>query len=246
MSKKDLLWFTDNQIERQLKNPVYRITIEKRWKIFEEILLHNNIKEKQSISVLDAGVGDGINLVFLNRILSKYTKNNKIFACDFSSLRIRRAKKFKFVSNFKIVDLKSTNYKSNQFDLIICNHVLEHIKEVDLAVKELKRILKPKGLMILNVPNEGCLMAKIRNYIFQREILKITDHVHFFNKQSFLKVLKKNKIIVQKVYRAGFFFPYFPLINIRKYLFGRYLEKVLSFFVSSQSADLIVSVSKSK
>ena len=111
---------------------------------FEEILLHNNIKEKQSISVLDAGVGDGINLVFLNRILSKYTKNNKIFACDFSSLRVRRAKKFKFVSNFKIVDLKSTNYKSNQFDLIICNHVLEHIKEVDLAVKELKRILKPK------------------------------------------------------------------------------------------------------
>ena len=45
--------------------------------------------------------------------------------------------------------------------------------------------------MILNVPNEGCLMAKIRNYIFQREILKITDHVHFFNKQSFFEGFEK-------------------------------------------------------
>ena len=246
MSKKDLLWFTDNQIESQLKNPAYRIAIEKRWEIFEKILLQNNLKQKQSMSVLDAGVGDGINLVFLNRILSKYTNNKTIFACDSGSLRIKRAKKFKFVSNFKIVDLKSTNYKNNQFDLIICNHVLEHIKEIDLAVKELKRILKPNGLMILNVPNEGCLMAKIRNNILQREILKLTDHVHFFNKKSFLKVMNKNKIIVQKVYRAGFFFPYLPLINIRKYSLGRYFEKVLSFLVSSQSADLIVSVSKSE
>ncbi len=49
-------------------------------------------------------------------------------------------------------DLTSTNFKDESFDLIICNHVLEHIEDDKLALNEIYRILKYNGISILQVP----------------------------------------------------------------------------------------------
>jgi ubiquinone/menaquinone biosynthesis C-methylase UbiE len=49
-------------------------------------------------------------------------------------------------------DLTSTNFKDESFDLIICNHVLEHIEDDKLALDEMYRILKYNGISILQVP----------------------------------------------------------------------------------------------
>jgi len=38
------------------------------------------------------------------------------------------------------------------FDIIICNHVLEHVKDDRKAMYELCKVLKPKGIAILQVP----------------------------------------------------------------------------------------------
>ena len=49
-------------------------------------------------------------------------------------------------------DLTSTNFKDESFDLIICNHVLEHIKDDKSALNEIYRVLKYNGTSILQVP----------------------------------------------------------------------------------------------
>ena len=49
-------------------------------------------------------------------------------------------------------DLTSTNFKDESFDLIICNHVLEHIEDDKSALDEMYRILKYNGISILQVP----------------------------------------------------------------------------------------------
>ena len=49
-------------------------------------------------------------------------------------------------------DLTSTNFKDESFDLIICNHVLEHIEDDKSALNEIYRILKYNGISILQVP----------------------------------------------------------------------------------------------
>jgi ubiquinone/menaquinone biosynthesis C-methylase UbiE len=38
------------------------------------------------------------------------------------------------------------------FDVIVCSHVLEHIVEDHKALRELYRVLKPKGIAVLQVP----------------------------------------------------------------------------------------------
>lgn len=57
-----------------------------------------------------------------------------------------------------IVDVKADildlPFKENDFDVVFCNHVLEHIEDDEKAMKELLRVMKPGGMGIFQVPQE--------------------------------------------------------------------------------------------
>ena len=57
-----------------------------------------------------------------------------------------------------IVDVKADicdlPFENNEFDVIFCNHVLEHIEDDAKAMSELYRVLKPGGFGIFQVPQE--------------------------------------------------------------------------------------------
>lgn len=52
-------------------------------------------------------------------------------------------------------DICALPFENNQYDMIICNHVLEHIPDDLGAMRELFRVLKPGGLAILQVPYQA-------------------------------------------------------------------------------------------
>lgn len=51
-------------------------------------------------------------------------------------------------------DILSLPFKDNEFDMILCNHVLEHIEEDTKAMKELYRVMKPGGMGIFQIPQD--------------------------------------------------------------------------------------------
>ncbi|MCY4562743.1 MAG: methyltransferase domain-containing protein [Flavobacteriaceae bacterium] len=88
-----------------------------------------------------------------------------------------------------LVDIKANIYdlpfKDESFDLVICNHVLEHIQDDYRAIKELFRILKFKGELIAMVPLS---LARTKTYenseIKSKKLRKIHfgqyDHVRIY------------------------------------------------------------------
>jgi SAM-dependent methyltransferase len=50
------------------------------------------------------------------------------------------------------VDIQSIDRPDESYDVIICSHVLEHVKDDERAVKELIRVLSPRGFLVLAVP----------------------------------------------------------------------------------------------
>ena len=57
-----------------------------------------------------------------------------------------------FIGNVQLVDIRNTVFPENNFDYIICNHVICDIKEDKLALSEIYRILGYGGVAILQVP----------------------------------------------------------------------------------------------
>jgi len=50
------------------------------------------------------------------------------------------------------MDITNIQYPDDSFDVIYCSHVLEHVSEDRKAMRELNRVLKPDGWMVLLVP----------------------------------------------------------------------------------------------
>lgn len=46
-------------------------------------------------------------------------------------------------------------FPDKMFDLVVCNHVLEHVFETEKALRDLRRVTAPDGLILLGVPNIG-------------------------------------------------------------------------------------------
>lgn len=50
------------------------------------------------------------------------------------------------------MDVNAIPFEDNSFDLVFCNHVLEHIPDDIHAMREIQRVLRPGGWAILQVP----------------------------------------------------------------------------------------------
>jgi ubiquinone/menaquinone biosynthesis C-methylase UbiE len=243
---KENPWYIDDQFAKQYGRPGTKALIEARWRVFEKAILEHfqaiDIPSAHRPSrILDAGCGDGINLFGLNKMINTHKWKSLIYGTDYNPLRLERASKFSFVEEIKQAPLDNLPYSDGWFDVVLCNQVLEHIPQDKKVLLEFKRVLRPGGLLILGVPNEGCAMAKLRNHVIQRSILLSTDHVNFYTEKSVSKLLTNSGFSILSAQKMGFFLPHFYLyylVSMAK--LGRSLLKYLGKMFKSQSAELIV------
>lgn len=50
------------------------------------------------------------------------------------------------------MDIHQIPFGENHFDVVLCNHVLEHVRDDIAAMREIHRVLKPGGFAILQIP----------------------------------------------------------------------------------------------
>ncbi|KPM49183.1 class I SAM-dependent methyltransferase [Jiulongibacter sediminis] len=83
------------------------------------------------------------------------------------------------------MDIEKIQFPDNSFDVIFCNHVLEHVEHFDVATKELYRVLKPGGYAIMQSPQDMNLPHTISDPTIsdpkERErVFKQSDHLRLF------------------------------------------------------------------
>lgn len=123
------------------KNPISRLLMNNFLKSVTELLKTTDLKTTSSIA--EVGVGEG---ELLKNIIKIFPKA-KYSATDLSKRKVKDAENNlkKNMINFSVQNAeKLSKYRDNEFDLVICCEVLEHVKNYKKALKELRRILKQR------------------------------------------------------------------------------------------------------
>jgi SAM-dependent methyltransferase len=110
---------------------------------------------------------------------------------------------FYYERSTNLLDITDLKYEDEIFDIIICNHVLEHIENDRKAIGELYRVLKPGGWAILQVPISKTLATTFEDPAVkspeQREkIFGQYDHVRIYG-QDYQSRLEQRGFIVKRI-----------------------------------------------
>jgi SAM-dependent methyltransferase len=194
---KNNCWYADDQAEVADKGP-YRHHIKKR--IRYVINLIKKYTGNRSL-ILDMGCGDGVYTKYLEEI-----PNTEIIACDYNVYRLEKAKKNTQGTIFVAGDVLCQFFKEKTFDIVLLNHIIEHIPDDSKVLAQIHKILKPSGILIIAVPNEGAFLYRMRNKFLQPNMK--TDHVHFYTIGKMRSLIKNAGFDIAEMTSLGFEFPY--------------------------------------
>ncbi len=151
------------------KNPVVRWVHVQR---LDEIV--KRVPKGKGLKILDAGCGEGHLLEKLKRSES----GNAYYGVDVTPEALGRAKERCPESQVSHANLVQTGFPDNFFDVVTCTEVIEHVYEYKAVLEELRRILKPGGILILTFPNE--ILWTVGRFFLGRRPLRVPDHVNAF------------------------------------------------------------------
>ncbi|MBN2349970.1 MAG: class I SAM-dependent methyltransferase [Bacteroidales bacterium] len=99
------------------------------------------------------------------------------------------------------LDVQQMPFKSNEFDVVICNHVLEHVEDDTRAMSEILRVLKKGGFAILHVPVDFAMKTTredpgITDPLERERLFRQKDHYRFYG-TDYPERLKKVGFIIK-------------------------------------------------
>lgn len=102
-------------------------------------------------------------------------------------------------------DICNLPFKENEFDVILCNHVLEHIPDDTKAMKELYRVLKPDGMAILQIPQDLSREKTFEDHSITDKkeraiIFGQYDHVRIYGRDYFEKLRSVGFKVIEEDY----------------------------------------------
>jgi SAM-dependent methyltransferase len=92
---------------------------------------------------------------------------------------------YNYYSKPIFTDLTALSFPDNSFDMVVCNHVLEHVPDDRKAMSEIYRVLDKGGLAILQVPISEKLNETYEDSLIQSEEERLNkfgqrDHVRIY------------------------------------------------------------------
>lgn len=164
-----------------------------------DIILKNLLDLNIFGDVLDIGCGDSY---FDEKLIEKFPKINNLYGIDINLEKPFNNGKAHYINSYE-------NLKNKKFDFILLMDVIEHIKDDNDFINNIKKYLKKDGIILITVPAFQSLysihdkeLKHFRRYNFKqlKKILinndfKILDWNYFYFSLFIIRLLTKNKSI---------------------------------------------------
>jgi 2-polyprenyl-3-methyl-5-hydroxy-6-metoxy-1,4-benzoquinol methylase len=99
-----------------------------------------------------------------------------------------------------VLSLEENRFPSHCFDAVHASHIIEHLNNPDVFVREVLRILKPDGRFYITTPNIAGLQARIFGNRWRSVIF---DHLYLFSVRTLSMLLVRAGFTLEKVKTWG-------------------------------------------
>lgn len=211
----DYISHTDSK--RSLFEKAYQVV--KNSALKSKLKLINELQKTKGV-LLDIGAGTGDFLIIANQN-------------GWQTIGVEPSDKAKEIAKTKNVSfIESTkSLEDHSIDVITMWHVLEHVPDVNSQIKELKRLLKPNGTILIAVPNFNSYDAK--HYGVFWAAYDVPRHLWHFSKKSIQHLFEREKLQLVKIIPMYFDSFYVALLS-EKYKNG-YMNFIKAFFIGLKS-----------
>lgn len=211
------------------------------------IVLKEAMKSPKDAKILDAGCGYGI----YSLTLAQYGYKN-INSIDIEKVRIDNINNtLKELGEYRDSikthqgSLTKLPFEDNIFDTIICSEVIEHIADHESAIKELSRVLKKGGKLILTVPYNSKNNQRIyKMFGHERPGYTENDLANAFSPYN-IKIQKTwlyEYWLGDKLFKSLYSITFKPLLGILFYPF--YILYILDSYIKIGEPNAIAIVAK--
>lgn len=154
---------------------------------------------------------DRLFVMYIEKRLKDTPAGKKYNLLDIAPSRLRNYLKGRGDINYRSCDLYCEDvddmlditdmslYEDNRFDIFVCSHVLEHVKDDKKAMRELYRVLKPGGWGIAMVP----INTSIEETFEDDNITSVADKWKYYGQDDHVRMYSK-KGFVRNLEEAGF------------------------------------------
>ena len=168
-------------------------------------------------TIVDIGCGSG---KFSSFLVEKH--NCFLIGIDGSSYGLKKAKAKGFHETFLVNDFScdSLPLESSQYEFVVNKDVLEHLLDPMFMLREINRILKSDGMLLLHVPNHFPLSGRIR-FLFNHNLDPFgfcmgaksweNPHIRFFTYADLMEMLSINGFKIVK--NLSHHFPAIPFLQ---------------------------------
>ena len=164
---------------KAMNNPIRRF-IQKRFEFryFRNMLKSQNIDLNEKI-IIDAGCGSG----YSSQLIYENFTPTRLIAFDYMSEQIELAKLRSKRKNLNIEffegDIRKINESSESIDAIFIFGVIHHIADWQNALKEVCRVLKPNGVLLIEEPHHEFEFEELE-FEMEQLGLKVIEMKKFF------------------------------------------------------------------
>jgi ubiquinone/menaquinone biosynthesis C-methylase UbiE len=134
-------------------------------------------------SALDLGCGDGR--------LSVELRARELTLADVSAVALERAaRRVPAAAHVELEPDAPLPFADSGFDLVLCAETVEHVRDVQLLLSEVRRVLRPGGVVAVTTPAHGRATAlRLAAGGFERGFDPLSPHLRFFTRRSLRELL---------------------------------------------------------
>ena len=129
---------------------------------------------------LGCGSGYGTKLIAISGA-------KKVYGIDIDESAIKYAEKFYFHNKITFIKASAmhTNLPNNIADIVISFETIEHVTNPSKMITEIKRILKPGGLLIISTPNKAMSLDDNPYHIKEFMLTELDSLLNGFNDKKY-------------------------------------------------------------